>query len=651
MNTKAWFNGKAERLRRLGRRRLASAGLSIGVLVVLVIWWAGASGADAPSRNVPLFEVMRGPLTVSVSESGTIKSREQEVVKNEVEGRTTILWLIPEGTAVKAGDLLIELDSATLVEERTKQQLTVLNAEASFVRAREELAVTESQAASDVEKAELESKFAQIDLQKYVEGEYRKLLQQAQAEITLSNEELTRAQGKRDWSRTLANEQYISKSELETDELAYKRADLNRQIAEVELEVLEKYTHRRELEQLESDVRQTAAALERARLKANSDITQAKSELTAKQTERDRQQTQLDKINMQITKCKLYAPVSGMVVYATTGQPPWRGRGPLEEGRELREREELIYLPTAAAMKAEVKVHEASMPKVRYGLPALLTVDAVPGKTFTGRVERVSFIPDAQSSWLNPDLKVYNIEVYIDGDGGDLRPGMTCRTEIIFDQFQDVTYVPVSAVVRIGGAPVVYVMTSDGPRVQPVDIGLDNNRMVVIKSGLKQRQQVLLAPPLPDTTAERETQPQVVIPQPAGPSAPAERPPTPSSQPGGALAGPASQPASAPSAEGSGPPRQAGQPPTAEELAAAQAVLKEAGISMEDLATMTPEQRRQKFENLTPEQQQALRKLMPRRRPAGGSQGPAQGTGQETGSDQGSRRSRRGAQGSTAEQP
>ena len=43
-------------------------------------------------------------------ESGTIKSRDQVVVKSQVEGRTTILWIIDEGTYVKKGDLLMKLD-------------------------------------------------------------------------------------------------------------------------------------------------------------------------------------------------------------------------------------------------------------------------------------------------------------------------------------------------------------------------------------------------------------------------------------------------------------------------------------------------------------------------------------------------------------
>ena len=112
-----------------------------------------------------------------------------------------------------------------------------------------------------------------------------------------------------------------------------------------------------------------------------------------------------------------------MVVYATTGKA---GRGnvePLAEGQEIRERQELIYLPTTTSMMADVKIHESSLQKVAEGLPVRITVDAVPGKVFMGHVGKIGLLPDAQSMWMNPDLKVYNTEIFLDGDARTCGPG------------------------------------------------------------------------------------------------------------------------------------------------------------------------------------------------------------------------------------
>ncbi|HET6427021.1 MAG TPA: efflux RND transporter periplasmic adaptor subunit, partial [Phycisphaerae bacterium] len=473
--------------------------LAGGVIVVLAaavyaVWFTRTSDGSS-AATVP---VRRGALVISVTQSGTVQNRERAVVKSEVEGTTTILFLIPEGTYVEKGDLLVELDSSRLIDERNQQQITVLNSEASFIRAREDLAVTVSQTQSDIDQAELTYKFAEQDLTKYVQGEYPREIQKAEADINIAKEEFQRATEKVRWSKRLADEGYVTGTELQADELAAKRAQINLDLANSAMDLLKRYTHERNLDQLMSDVDQAKEALVRTERKASADLVQAQAELKAKQSENERQKAQLQKGGDQITKCTITAPVGGMVVYATTGQGGGHRRNvpPLEEGQQVRERQELIHLPTDAAMMADVKVHEASLRKVRLGMPVRITVDALPGQVFWGRVGKIGLLPDAQSAWMNPDLKVYDTEIYIEGDARKLRPSNTCRAEIIVEQHTDCLYVPVQSVVRVGGKTVAYVQTAKGPERREVKVGLDNNRMIRIVEGLKEGEPVLLAPPL-----------------------------------------------------------------------------------------------------------------------------------------------------------
>ena len=129
-----------------GNRRAKVIGaLAVVVLVgMAVIWLKVVRGGEDPASTYATFTVKRGPLTISVLETGTIKSRDQQIVKNEVEGRTSIVWLIDEGVHVKKGDLLVELDSSTLVDARIDQQIKVKNAEAAFINAEKTLAVVKN---------------------------------------------------------------------------------------------------------------------------------------------------------------------------------------------------------------------------------------------------------------------------------------------------------------------------------------------------------------------------------------------------------------------------------------------------------------------------------------------------------------------------
>jgi HlyD family secretion protein len=470
-------------------------------LVVCVAAWLGVrfalSGREDAGKAVPLTTVGRGPLVISVAESGTIQNRERAVVKSEVEGSATILFLVPEGIDVKKGALLVELDSSRLHDEKAQQQITVLNSEAAFIRARENMAVAKSQTESDIAKAELALKFAKLDLTKYLDGEYPRDLQKTKSEITIAKEELARAQEKLKLSEPLVEPGYITQAEVDANKLSAKRCEIALALAETNLSLLTKYTHGRNLDQLKSDVKQAKEALMRTQRKASADVVQAAADLKAKESEHERQKARLKKCDGQILKCKMTAPVSGMVVYATTGRGNWRGNAePLEEGQNVRERQELIFLPTTAAMMVTVKIHEASLRKVRKGMAARITVDALPGKEFWGRVGKIALLPDAQSRWLNPDLKVYSTEIYVDRNTAALRPGMTCRSEIIVEQYEDALHLPVQCVVRVGDKSVVYVPGPNGPEPRVVEVGYDNNRMIRIVSGLENGEKVLMAPPL-----------------------------------------------------------------------------------------------------------------------------------------------------------
>ena len=476
----------------------------VSLICIIVLWLKVVRGSEQSGSELVTFVAKRGPLTISVLESGTIKPKERIIIKNELEGRTSIISLISEGAQVKKGDLLVSLDASTLEDTLIDQEISLQNAEAAYIDANESLAVAENQAQSDIDVAKLTLQFAEQDLQQYKDGQYPKDLKTANNEITLREEELTRAQETLEWSQKLFEEKYLSNTDLQADKLAVTRSNNNLELAKEELRLLEEYTRQRNIDQFESDFQQAKMALDRTERKARADVVQAKAALKAKQLDHARQITKLEKIKDQLNKAKILSPADGTAIYATSAQSGHGrdNREPLDEGAEVFERQELIYLPTATSTMAEVDIHESTLEKVRLGLPAIVTVDALPGKTFFGSVGRIAPLPDPQSMWMNPDLKVYNSEVYLEGDTPDLRTGMSCKVEIIVQQYQDAVYIPIQAVIRIAGQPAVYVVKDGTIEEREVKIGLDNNRMIRIIDGIQEGEVVLLTPPLKSAAIE-----------------------------------------------------------------------------------------------------------------------------------------------------
>lgn len=481
----------------------------VGIISLLLVVGASAaglknlfSGKKTASKD-PYTEVKQGPLTISITESGTVRASEMDIIKNEVEGQTSILYLIPEGAMVKKGELLVELDSSSIQDELVDQEIRVKNAESALISATENFEVVKNQAQSDVDRARLDYQFALQDLEKYKDGEYPKALNETQAKIKLAEEELTRAQEKAKWSSVLYGEKYLSQTEKEADELAAKKKELDLELAKNDLKLLQDFTYKRQIAQLESDVEQTKMAMERIERKSKASIKEAEANLDAKGLEYKRQQGKYEKLQEQISKAKMFAPADGLAVYATSNQGGFHGGDdePLQEGQAVRERQELIHLPRTATYIAQIKIHESSMEKVKLGLPARITIDALPGKTYTGRVSKIAPLPDSTSVFMNPDLKVYNTEIMLD-QAAELRTGMSCRVEIIVAQFPAALHLPVQTVARLGKDTVVYVDEGGEWRPRKVEIGLDNNRMIQIASGVKAGERVLLVPPISATGAE-----------------------------------------------------------------------------------------------------------------------------------------------------
>ncbi len=479
--------------------------ISIGGLVFLCVIILGIlsllSGKDAES-SIEKYIVKEGPLKISITETGTIQPREKMIVKNEVEGSTAITYIVDEGSTVKKGDLMIQLDSSTLSDKQVDQEIQVQKAEASNIEASENFEVSKNQAQSDIEAAQLAYDFAQLDLKKYIEGEYPDALKEAESNITVAEEEVAQAKDTLEWSKKLYEEGYLSQTELEKDTLSYTRKQLAVELKKEAKDLLVNYTHKRKLAKLQSDVSQAKSALERTTRKATANIAQAEAKKSAMQAEYERQSAKLQKYKNQLEKTKVYAPADGTIIYATSAEQSQHRHGsrtePLKLGNSVTERQELIHLPTTSGFTVTISIPESSIDKVKVGLPAQVTVDSIPNETYTGTVTSVASVVNAQEAYMNSDLKVYDTVITLENGGniGLLHTGMSCTAEIIIDQYEKAIYVPIQAVMNVGGKPTVYLVKGDKVKPRTVETGLDNNTVIRVASGLEPGDIISLTPPL-----------------------------------------------------------------------------------------------------------------------------------------------------------
>ena len=549
---------------------------TVSALLFAVAASLAACGAEEKQSDnrVNLYQVSREDLPINVKEGGELVAVNELEVKSQIEGNATILSLVPEGTLVKKGDKLVELDVTELVEKRATQEISVekprnalelartsqnilvkelqtsLNTaesqrqiaamelqkllgakdgqgsegkNADMVKRLEELVnpapADDEPGAADPEAAAERALVSQVHPQNYagligkvrqlltVKGEggdplqrdmgemANKILQQADT-IRLAMADLKVKEDTAAHSRRLAEKQFITRNELERDELAYQSQASKVTIAWNDLELLINYTLQRDKIEFRQNLEN--AELEVARVMETNDAERKNSQFDtdAKQKEFEIASDRLATLNRQIDNSVIFSPGEGLVVYSKVS----RGRGdsePVEEGTSVRQYQTIIILPDNSRLKCRIQVQEAMVDMVRRGMPALISAEVRPNETITGRVTYVAPVADSASRWSGNDKKVYTTDVLLDGVNRDesLKAGMKAAATIVVDTAPDVLTVPIQAVRRDRAVNYVWKDTPEGPVPVPIKVGVNNQEKVVVLEGIAEGDMVYRTPP------------------------------------------------------------------------------------------------------------------------------------------------------------
>jgi HlyD family secretion protein len=107
-----------------------------------------------------------------------------------------------------------------------------------------------------------------------------------------------------------------------------------------------------------------------------------------------------------------------------------------------------LTLADMSVIQAEVEVDETNIPQVQLGQPAKVIIDALPDRTFTGRVTEIGNSPIQATGAAAGSRQATNFKVVvaIDGDIPEVRPSFTCTADITTATRKDVVAVPIAAV-------------------------------------------------------------------------------------------------------------------------------------------------------------------------------------------------------------
>jgi len=210
---------------------------------------------------------------------------------------------------------------------------------------------------------------------------------------------------------------------------------------------------KRHLEMLEAGYTKTAIAMQDAAIKES--------------------QAKLDLAKARLNECVIFAPFSGTIT-----------RVHVRPGDMAALKAPLLEMADLSSLVVRVAVPEAYASAVHEGMAAHITLDSLPGKTFTAKVVRV--YPE-----LDRRMRTRTVEMKL-AEPADLAPGMFARVRLVLESVENAVTVPQQTVlVMPGGGQVAYVVADGKAAMRKVKTGIEQAGRVQILAGLEPGEKVV----------------------------------------------------------------------------------------------------------------------------------------------------------------
>jgi HlyD family secretion protein len=428
----------------------------------------------SPLEGIPTASVRRTDLLSRILAPGRVASSQSTEIRCTLErldagslvnGASTILTLIPDGTTVEAGQVLCELDSSSYQELLRRQQIVV------------------EQAVADHLQAALGLEVAELALQSYREGERLQVVREYKGQIALAQADLSRQADRIDWARRMLEKGYVSVAQVRTEEATLERLKAGLERSQLAVANFERFT------------------VPKMILALDSDVVGARSTLGFQTIRLNRERDRLEHYRKLLEGCTVRAPHGGFVIYAN--RPNREPR--VYEGAPVRERMQLFTLPDQSKMEVEVLLHETVVQRVRPGMGARIVIEALPGHVVDGHLASVSPLPlSDRSAESGNDITFFMGHVQLDHWPEGLRPGMTAQTTILSGLRQGVLAVPTMAVTVEDQQEVCYVDHEDSVERRPVKVTQATEDYLEVIEGLSEGEEVVVDPSRVSASASRE---------------------------------------------------------------------------------------------------------------------------------------------------
>jgi HlyD family secretion protein len=373
------------------------------------------AGKPADKNAAEVLRAQRGVFTRQLSLTGEVDAVAAVELKvpRVPTGKVALRKLSPEGSEVKAGEVVARLDSNAFVQQIKDLTLQLSQAEIDLERQLSQNGVLEADRALDVER---------------------------------------------------------------------KRAILKR--AEVDADVPEGILPKRDFLEKKLTVRRAQVEVERSEAALAAQRTTAATDVKLKRIALEKLRRLVGAAEEAIATLSLTTTVDGTVLLGDHQEE----RRKVQEGDELFMGMVVARVASAGSRRVRAWLVDVDDGKVAADMPAVVTLDAYPGRTFPGIVRDISPVAQTQGQGrMQGQRRVFTVSVELDEAAAStevLRPGLSARVEVVIDRQPGALMVPRAALDLTGDEPQVLLASGEA---RPVALKGCNAEACVVGEGVDER--------------------------------------------------------------------------------------------------------------------------------------------------------------------
>ena len=501
--------------------------IPLALLVGLIAWRISQKRAEAAeqvqirqarSRSAPLVAVVpatRRDIVRAFEGVGSVEAPLSVRVAPRVTGRIDALT-VDAGDPVTRGQVLARIDPAEVEAEVRQQQAAVAQARSRLAEAQmgqspanvavgteiRRQAAALSTARADLEQARRNDEAQQAtalsavaDAQSRIENAAAQIAG-AEAAIRSAESNLANARVKQERAERLFQEGAVAaevrdnaRTEVRQLEGALAEARERRNAAQTDRAsaVIRKRTAERQVAVIRGRGKAEIAAASARVVQAQANLENARAgraqrpayqqHLAALRAAVDSAEAALRAAQARRSDTVLTAPLTGVVTERL-----------LDPGAMASPSQPVLAVQAIRQVWVNVPVPEETGRRIYTGQRATVTLDALPGRNFAGRITRINPAADPQS-------RQFPVRVRVDNRENQIKPGMFARVRVETDRFPGSIVVPREAIRKSeegGGASVIVVDAQDVARLRPVETGASESDVVAITDGLKAGEKVVV---------------------------------------------------------------------------------------------------------------------------------------------------------------